>query len=118
MYDARQSRMEDGLGIIYQNLTGIYTGGIIMSRWVVRTKDSGRKVFSSKTDANAFCDKRKSEELMMKLTPYTPQRCTIGVRRQFMLNVAEPLFYNGIGYRVIWKNLGVGVHEARLEEIK
>jgi len=65
-------------------------------------------------------DRILAAELAHRVTPLTPQRCTTGVRRQFLLDppLTEPAYYNGVPYRLVWRSLGVGVHELRLERYK
>jgi len=45
-------------------------------------------------------DRMLAAELAQRVTPLSPQRCTTGVRRQFLLDppVTDPFYYEGTPY--------------------
>jgi hypothetical protein len=56
------------------------------------------------------------KRVQTSLTPNTKVRVVTAVKRSFLLNTNDELcFYGGLPYKIVWKSLGAGVHEARLE---
>jgi len=69
-------------------------------------------------NASVRAIEKEYARLVETITPKRPVRMVTKIRQRFLLRETDSMYYGGNLYHMKWRNLGSGIWEASLEEVR